>query len=137
MKAITKIIPSTQAILPARIESAPSPGPTVRSSRMVSGAGSAPARSSKARSCTSCTLKRPEMMPLPPKIAERITGALITWPSSTMANGLPMLFFVTSPKRLPPTESNLKKTTGRASSKVGWASTSVSPVTMTRLRMTY
>ena len=42
--------PIIAAILPAATLSAPSPGPTVRSSRMLSGAGRAPARSSTAKS---------------------------------------------------------------------------------------
>ena len=44
----------------------------------VSGAGSAPARSSTARSLAVSTVNPPVMMPLPPRMAERMTGALIT-----------------------------------------------------------
>ncbi len=97
---------------PAWMESAPRSGPTVRSSRMVNGAGNAPARSNSARSLADCTVKLPSMMPEPPRIASRITGALITLLSSTMAKGLPTFSRVASAKRRAPTESNLKLTTG-------------------------
>ena len=50
MKAITSTSPTASAMAPARMLSAPSSGPTLRSSITVSGAGSAPARSSTARS---------------------------------------------------------------------------------------
>ena len=100
------------AIAPAWIESAPRSGPTVRSSRIVIGAGSAPARSSSARSLADCTVKLPEMMPLPPRIGSRITGALITLLSSTIAKGLPTLSRVASPNRLAPAASKRKLTTG-------------------------
>src|ERR1700748_305512 len=50
MKPITRTNPTVSEIAPARIESAPSSGPTLRSSTTVSGAGRAPARSSTARS---------------------------------------------------------------------------------------
>ena len=62
------------ASAPARIESAPSSGPTVRCSSGLSGAGSAPARSSSARSLAISTVKLPVMMPWPPMIGSRITG---------------------------------------------------------------
>ncbi len=55
----------------------------------VSGAGSAPARSSIARSLAPCTVKLPEIWPEPPVIGSRMTGAEITSLSSTMANGSP------------------------------------------------
>ena len=61
-----------------------------------------PARSSSARSLADCTVKLPEMMPLPPMIGSRITGALITLLSSTMANGLPTFSRVASAKRRAP-----------------------------------
>ncbi len=67
--------------------SAPSSGPTLRSSTTVSGAGSAPARSSTARSVAEAAVKLPLIWPRPPVIGSRITGALITLSSSTMANG--------------------------------------------------
>ena len=76
------------------------------------------------------------MMPLPPRIGSRITGALITLLSSTIAKGLPTFSRVASPKRRAPAASNLKLTTGWLSWKVACASVSVSPPTMTRLRTT-
>ena len=87
----------------------------------------------------SCGENRPLIWPEPPRIGSRITGALMTFPSSTMAKGRPTLLRVTSPKRLAPTESKRKETTGCPvrESKVGWASTSRSPETRTRLRTTY
>ena len=136
MKTMTSTTPTMQAVVPALIESAPRSGPTVRSSRMMSGAGKAPARSNSARSVADCTVKLPEMTPLPPRIGSRMTGAVITLPSRTMANGLPTFSFVASPKRRPPAESNLKLTTASLFLKVGWASTSRSPLTITRLRTT-
>ncbi len=77
------------------MESAPKPGPTVRSSMMVKGAGSAPARNRIARSLALCTVKLPEIWPEPPRIGSRITGAEITSLSSTMAKGLPTFSCVT------------------------------------------
>ena len=62
---------------------------------MVSGAGSAPARSRMARSLALCTVKLPEICPEPPRIGSRITGAEITSLSSTMAKGLPTFSCVT------------------------------------------
>src|ERR1700742_3657858 len=54
------------------MESWPRPGPTVRSSMMVSGAGRAPARSRMARSLALCTVKLPEICPEPPRIGSRV-----------------------------------------------------------------
>ena len=70
----------------------------------------------------------------PPRIGSRMTGALITLSSSTMANGLPTFSRVTSPKRRAPTESNRKLTTGSPSLERAAARRSGSPPTMTRLR---
>ena len=76
----------------------------------------------------------PLMMPDPPRMGSRMTGALITLLSRTMANGLPTLFWVTEPNRRAPTASNRKLTTGRPLSMVGWESISMSPLMITRLR---
>ena len=46
-------MPIIEAILPAAIESAPSPGPTERSSTISSGAGNAPALNNTAKSVAS------------------------------------------------------------------------------------
>ena len=76
--------------------------------------------------------------PLPPRMGSRMTGALTTLPSSTIANGRLTLAWVVSPKRLAPAESKRKVTDGRPlSSNEGCASTSRSPLTITRLRTTY
>ena len=99
-------------VLPLAIESWPRPGPTVRSSMMVSGAGSAPARSRMARSLALCTVKLPEICPEPPRIGSRITGAEITSLSSTMANGLPTFCCVTSANLRAPEVLKRKVTIG-------------------------
>ena len=97
--------------MPARMASAPNSGPTVRSSTMVSGAGRAPARSSTERSLAVRTVKEPLICPWPPVMGSRITGALITLSSSTMAKGRPTLARVISAKRLVPVPSKVKFTT--------------------------
>jgi len=74
---------------------------------MVSGAGSAPARNSKARSLALCTVKLPVMTPDPPVIGSLMTGAEITLLSSTMAKRLWTFSRVASAKRRAPVESNL------------------------------
>ena len=69
-------------------------GQLARAARMVISAGSAPARKRTARRVESSTVKLPVMMPDPPGMWLWITGAEITWLSSTMAKGWPMLFAV-------------------------------------------
>ena len=74
------------------------------------------------------------MMPEPPEICAWITGAEITWLSSTIAKGLPMFCAVYSPKAAPPVGLKRKVTAGRPFwSNEGWLSTSCSPVTTERL----
>ncbi len=90
MNTSTAANATRQAMVPASMLSCPSSGPTVRSSRKVSSAGSAPARSSTARLVDSSTEKLPVMMPDPPGMWLWITGAEITSSSSTMAKGEPM-----------------------------------------------
>ena len=70
--------------------SAPRSAPTVRSSMMVSVAGSAPERSSSACSWVCWVVNWPVMMPLPPQIALCTTGALMISLSSWIASRLPM-----------------------------------------------
>ena len=82
----------------------------MRSSSIFMGAGSAPARSSSERSFASSTVKLPVICPLPPTMGSRITGALMTRPSSTMAKGLPTFSVVTSPNLRAPVESKRKLT---------------------------
>ncbi len=65
MKPTTSRKPTPSAMAPARMLSAPSSGPTVRSSTTVSGAGRAPARSSTARSVAVCAVKLPLISPAP------------------------------------------------------------------------
>ena len=74
----------------------------------VSLAGSAPERSSTARSLARCTVKLPLICPVPPRIGSRMTGAEITLSSSTMAKGRPTFSWVTLPKRLAPAASKRK-----------------------------
>ena len=95
MKATTSTVATHDAFLPASIESWPRPGPTVRSSTMVSGAGSAPARSSTARLLACSTVNRPEICPCPPVIGCRMRGAEITFLSSTIASARPTASVVT------------------------------------------
>ena len=90
MKPITSRKPTISEIAPARIESAPSSGPTLRSSTTVSGAGSAPARSRTERSVAEAAVKLPLISPRPPMIGSRITGALSTRLSSTIAKRWPV-----------------------------------------------
>ena len=66
---------AAMAIMPWRMESAPSDGPTVRSSRICTGAGSAPARRTMARSRASSTVKFPVMTARPPGMRSLIRGA--------------------------------------------------------------
>src|SRR5580698_2848400 len=75
MNTTTRMAPAMEACTPARIESAPRPGPTTRCSITVSFAGSAPARSRIARLLADSTVKLPEIWPEPPVIGSRITGA--------------------------------------------------------------
>ncbi len=79
---------------------------------IFSGTGSAPFFKRVARSWALCSVKFPLIWPEPPQMASRMTGALITLPSKTMANSFPTLVFVASQKRLPPIESKVKATTG-------------------------
>ncbi len=88
MKPKTRAKPARPVYMPIAIASLPRSAPTVRSSMTVSGAGSAPARSRAARSDACWTVKLPLIWPAPPVIGSRITGALNTLPSSTIANGL-------------------------------------------------
>ncbi len=90
------------AIMPWRIESAPSEGPTVRSSSTWTGAGSAPARSTMARSVASSVVKPPVIWARPEGMRSRICGAEWMLPSSTMARRLPTLASVSSEKARAP-----------------------------------
>jgi hypothetical protein len=66
MKTSTATSATMLASLPASIESWPSSGPMVRSSRKIISAGSAPARSSTASSASS-TVKLPVICPTRPE----------------------------------------------------------------------
>jgi hypothetical protein len=87
---------------PLRIESAPSEGPTVRSSSTCTGAGRAPARSTMARSVASAEVNPPVIWARPEGMRSRICGAEWTLPSSTMARRRPTLASVRSAKARPP-----------------------------------
>jgi hypothetical protein len=102
MNTSTPLNPMIEAMMPARIESEPRLGPTVRSSTTVSLAGSAPERSTIARSLASWVEKRPEIWPEPPRIGSLMRGAETTSLSSTMANGRPTFSWVSLPKRNAP-----------------------------------
>ena len=58
-------------------------------------------------SCALSTVKLPLMIPDPPRIGSRMTGALITLLSSTITNRRPTFSRVASPKRRAPTESKV------------------------------
>ena len=122
--------PTTAAIMPLRMESAPSDGPTVRSSSTVTGAGREPARRTMARSCASLGVKCPVMLACPPPMRSLIAGALCTFPSSTMAMRWPICSPVTRSKVAAPRGLKLRETLGWLSrpSKVGRASETSSPV---------
>src|SRR3954447_22593141 len=64
--------------------------------------GSEPARSSIATLFASSRVKLPEIWPEPPVMGSRITGAEITLPSSTMANGFAIFSWVMWAKRRVP-----------------------------------
>ena len=134
MKTITIAAPTYDEILPLAIESAPRPGPTVRSSMMVSGAGSAPARSRMERSLALSTVKLPEICPEPPRIGSRMTGAEITSLSRMIANGLPTLSCVTCANFRAPLVLKRNETIGSLVrwSKPGCASVRSAPETTTR-----
>ena len=76
--------PMSEARTPWRIESRPSDGPTVRSSSVVSDAGSEPLRRTSARSAACCGVKLPSMTP-DSLIWLLMTGAETTLLSRTMA----------------------------------------------------
>ena len=71
----TRIAPTIADTVPCSMESRPRDGPTVRFSRILTGAGSDPARSTMARSVASWEVKEPLIWALPPEIRSRITGA--------------------------------------------------------------
>ena len=77
---------------------------------IVKGAGRAPALNKTAKSETSWLLKLPVIMPEPPVIAERITGAVITYPSNKTAKRFPTFSDVALPNFYAPTVSNLNET---------------------------
>ena len=63
------------AIIPWRIESAPSDGPTDRSSRIATAAGRAPSRSTMARSRAWSTVNWPVITARPPGMRSLMRGA--------------------------------------------------------------
>ena len=79
-------------------------------------------------------MKLPVIWPVPPVIGERMTGAEMTLPSSTMAKGRPTFSVVTCPNFWPPRRLKRKVTSGSPVcwSKLCCASTRSSPSTMTR-----
>ena len=128
--ARTKAVPIRQDFLPDSMESVPNPGPTIRSSTTSSGAGKAPERNINASSLADCGVKLPVMMPLPPVMADLISGAVITLPSKTMARRLPTFSRVAMPKRLAPCELKRNETTDSIPEKSPRASDKCSPPTI-------
>ncbi len=103
----------------------------MRSSTIVSLAGSAPDLSWMASCVAVSTVKLPLIWPDPPRIGSRITGAEITLSSSTMANGRLTWSLVKLPNLRAPALLKRKVMMGSLVrwSKPGWASTSSSPRT--------
>ena len=60
--------PDRTELKPALMDAAPNEAPTVRSSRIFNGAGSAPDNKIFTKSSASSTLSRPEIVELPPEI---------------------------------------------------------------------
>src|SRR3972149_519911 len=108
MKTETASIPTTADVSPARMESAPSEGPTVRSSRYRMEAGSEPERRTRARSEACCRVKVPVMRPAS---SMRLWISATDWMrlSSTTASGRPTLRSVKGPKRAAPSRLKLKE----------------------------
>ena len=131
MKPATATVPIMPAVSPASMELAPSEGPTVRSSTIVSLVGSAPERSWTARLLADSTVKLPEICPEPPRMGSRMTGADKTLLSSTMAKGEPTLSLVKRPNLRAPDWLKRKEMIGSLvrESKPGCASTRSSPET--------
>ena len=96
--------------MPLATESAPSEGPTTRSSIMFTGAGKAPARSTIAISLASSKFAKPSIMVPPSDILLRITGAICTFLSRTMATLRPILPPVTLDHVRAPSEFISSKT---------------------------
>ena len=96
--------------MPLRMESAPSDGPTVRSSSTCTGAGRAPARSTMARSVAASVVKPPVIWACPEGIRSRMTGAEYRLPSRMMARWRPTLFEVRSAKARAPCAVNSSDT---------------------------
>ena len=130
IKNITRKKPIIRANIPASIESWPKSGPTVRSSIIFNGAGRAPDLKSKARSVADWKVKSPLICPEPPIIASLITGALIIFPSNTIASLLPIPEEVALPNLLAPALSKEKDTIVSLFwlSIPGWASIKLSPL---------
>src|SRR5947208_2449202 len=119
---------------------APSDGPTVRSSRTTTGAGSAPARRTMARSRASSMVNWPVMTARPPGMRSLIRGAEYTLPSRMMARCLPTFCSVISPKIRVPTGLN-SMATCQLPGELGSACTSAlfssAPVSSVRFWTTY
>jgi len=75
MKATTSSIPMIVERIPLSMESCPREGPTVRCSRIFTGAGNEPARRTMARSRASSMVKAPVTWASPPEIRSLMTGA--------------------------------------------------------------
>ena len=110
IKIITNKKPIAKAIIPALIESWPRSGPTVLSSIISNGAGNAPDLNNKAKSVALWKVNPPLICPDPLAIVSLTTGALIIFPSKTMANCFPIPVDVALPNLLAPTLSNVNDT---------------------------
>jgi hypothetical protein len=94
MKTISAPRPTSMAIVPFAIESAPSSALIELSSTTVRSTGSAPERSAIASWLALSTVKLPEICAVPPMIGSLMLGAEMTSPSRMIANGLPTFSLV-------------------------------------------
>ena len=134
MNRNTSPAPSSDALMPSRIESAPSDGPIERSSSSTSGIGSAPERSWIAVLFASSRVKSPVISPRRP-ILLWITGAVITLPSMIAASRWPMFAPVKSRNTFAPSAFHWNVISGRLRrSNSMRASSSMSPFRTAFLR---
>ena len=113
MKPATIARPISPATMLLWTESWPSVGPTVRFWTTLSGTGSAPDLSWMTMFCTSSSVKRPLMRPLPAQDRLWMIGDESTRLSSVIARYLPTFAWVKSPNAFAPSSLKEKSTSGR------------------------
>ena len=103
---------------PFSMESFPREGPTVKSCRVLSGAGRAPALSTTAKSLASSVVNVPLITARPPLMRSLIVGAEYTFPSNTIAIRFPTLAAVTRSNSRAPLLSKVTLTLGSLKSPI-------------------